>query len=192
MDKKQTTIFADRSNIEEKLRTAIHYLDNVLAKIPLGIAILEVPDFRYVRINNFLAEINNLPISAHIGKTISEILPEAAVNIIPRLQKVVDTGKTAEEFEFKTRLPKTAAQDRWFKDIFFPIRGLTGERLTGKIEAVGVMVEETTQVRESTLKFEKKIIELEKMMRAIADKELKMTDLKREVKEMEELGSKLK
>ena len=50
-------------------------------------------DLRYVRINEFLAAANGIPASEHIGKSISEVLPEiAAAGAEAELRQVLKTG----------------------------------------------------------------------------------------------------
>ncbi len=47
---------------------------------------------RYVEVNPWLAHINGLPVSEHIGKTIRETLPDLADAIEVQLQLVIDEG----------------------------------------------------------------------------------------------------
>lgn len=135
-------------------------LDTVLINLPVGVAILESPDFRYSKINHTLADINGLSIEEHLGKPIAEVLPHAAADIIPELQRVLDTGEATPKREFTTRLPKDPNQLRYFIDAFFPIFGVDGNP-----EAVGVMVLDITE-RKAT---ENELIKERILLRAITD-----------------------
>jgi len=132
------TDITDHKKEEEELQRIYEYLDNILFNLPVGIAILEGPEFRYFRINRMLAEINGLDVEDHLGRPLKEVLPDAAANLLPRLQKVLETGKSSLNFEFSIRLPKDLSEDRHFIDSFFPIKNKDG-----KITAVGAVVLDT-------------------------------------------------
>ena len=129
---------------EISLRKAQEYLYTILLHLPVGVAILEGPDFRYFTINKALAEINGMSVDDHLGRPLKEVLPDAAGDIIPRLRRVRETGVTATEHEFSTRLPRNPDVARHFRDTFFPIMGPDG-----KPEAVGAIVVEMTALRQA-------------------------------------------
>jgi len=125
----------ERKRADEVLRTTKEYLDTVILKMPAGLAILEGAEFKYFRINQELADINGLSMEEHLGRPIAEVLPQAAKDIVPVLQKVLDTGESTPRREFSTRLPKDPDEIRHFIDCLFPIKGPDG-----KVKAVGVVV----------------------------------------------------
>ena len=127
-----------------ELRTTQEYLDTILLNLPVGIAIMEGPEFRYYRINHHLAEINGLPVEDHLGRPLAEVLPDAAPDIVPGLQQVFETGKPRPYREFSTRLPKDPDTIRHFIDSFFPIKGADGQPI-----AVGVTVFEITERKQA-------------------------------------------
>lgn len=55
---------------------------------PVGLAVLDT-DLRYVRINRQLAEWNGLPIAAHIGRHVSEIVPDLTDQVVEALYRVL-------------------------------------------------------------------------------------------------------
>jgi PAS domain-containing protein len=91
---------------EKELRTTREYLDTILLNMPAGLAILEGPEFKYFRINPELADINEVPVEEHLGRPLAEVLLQAAKDIVPVLQKILDTGESTQRREFCTRLPK--------------------------------------------------------------------------------------
>ncbi|MCH8021328.1 sigma 54-interacting transcriptional regulator, partial [candidate division KSB1 bacterium] len=125
----------ERKRVYEELRTTREYLDTILLNMPAGLAILEGPEFKYSRINQELADINGVPVEEHLGRPLAEVLPQAAKDIVPVLQKVLDTGESTPRREFSTRLPKDPDEIRHFIDSFFPIKGQDGE-----VKAVGAVV----------------------------------------------------
>ena len=62
----------DQSEVEKSLA----YLESVLAHGPAGFALLD-RDLRYTRVNRRLAEINGLPVEAHLGRTVEDVLGRA-------------------------------------------------------------------------------------------------------------------
>lgn len=81
-----------RAEADQELLKLSTYLDSIFQNMPAGVAILEAPDFRYLRINQTLAAINGLSIEEHLGRPLAEVIPDAAPDIVPGLKKVLETG----------------------------------------------------------------------------------------------------
>jgi PAS domain S-box-containing protein len=75
------------------LQEASILLDTLFANAPIGMAIWD-ENLRFVRLNSVLAEINGLPECDHIGKTVSELLPDADHNMIQAQRRVIETGES--------------------------------------------------------------------------------------------------
>ena len=84
--------FSYISEAEEALQKLTEYLDATFLNLPVGLAILEGPEFRYFRINHTLAAINGQSIEEHLGRPLAEVIPDAAPDIVPGLKKVLETG----------------------------------------------------------------------------------------------------
>ncbi|MCH8820156.1 MAG: PAS domain-containing protein [Acidobacteria bacterium] len=119
-------------------------LDSILLNLPVGIAILEGPEFRYFRINQVLAQLNGLPIEDHLGKPLAEVLPDTATTLLPILQLILDTGKPVLGRQSSIVLPDHPDQLRHMVDYLFPIMG-TDE----KPKAVGMVVVDVTERKEA-------------------------------------------
>ncbi len=150
---------AEATKTKVELRIAQEYLDAVLLNLPVGIAILEGPDFRYYRINHRLAEINGLSVADHLDRPLAEVLPEAAPDIIPGLRHVFETGEPILDREFSTRLPKDPDVVRYFRDSFFLIKA------NGKPRAVGAVVLEITERKQAEEALQRSHAELERRVR---------------------------
>ena len=64
-------------------------------------------DLRFVRINDQLGEINGLPVEAHVGRTVAEILPtllEPALREVT--ERVLATGLPVSDREFNGKTPR--------------------------------------------------------------------------------------
>ncbi len=144
------------SETEKELTRTQEYLETIFSNIPAGIAIMEGPEFRYVKVNNRLAEINGLSVEDHLGRPLAEVLPAAAADIGPRLRQVMETGEPSSPFEFSTSLPKSPDEAFWFVDRFFPINDTNGE-----VRGVGAVVLEVTARKRAEIALQEAYGELE-------------------------------
>ena len=89
-----------------------------------------------VYINNALAQMNRLPTAAHYGKTVREILGDAAPTIEATLRQVLAMGESVSNLELVAALPNRSDPGHWISN-FFPIA-----EEEGKTTRVGVVVME--------------------------------------------------
>ncbi|WP_412070037.1 chemotaxis protein CheB [Rubrivirga sp. IMCC43871] len=87
---------ADERTIDEQLTE----IEAIYATAPVGLAYLD-HELRYRRINQRLAEINGLPVEAHIGRRGPELFPLLADVVEPLLLRVLETGEAVEDVEFQ-------------------------------------------------------------------------------------------
>ncbi len=148
---------AAHKRIERDLKTSGEYLDTVVLNLPVGVAVLEGPEFRFVQINHNLAQINGLSVEDHLGKTLAEVLPAAAPDILPELRRVLETGEPSLHREFNTTLPGDPATVRHFIDLFFRITGANGKPV-----AVCAVVREITDRKNAEEELQRSYAELER------------------------------
>jgi len=162
-------LLTDHTQLKHDLRLSIQHLNSILENTPAGVAILEGEDFVYRLVNRRLADINGLSVEAHLGQPLKKILPTIALNILPRLQAVVDTGLPTKSREFSANMPNDPNNIRWFIDSFFPIS--TPENTS---KAVGVIVIDITEQKRAELAFQKANKELKREIqeRSIAENSL--------------------
>ncbi len=67
-------------------------VERLNATAPLGICYFDT-DLRFCYINKVLANINGLPVEAHLGKSIYEVIQDVAVGVVPQLRQVIQTGQ---------------------------------------------------------------------------------------------------
>ncbi|GAB4111739.1 MAG: hypothetical protein Fur005_06720 [Roseiflexaceae bacterium] len=75
-------------------------LNTLLETAPIGIGVLD-RELRYQHINDALAAINGLPAHAHIGRQITDVLPQAGEWISAYLSRVRDTGEPIIDMEIQ-------------------------------------------------------------------------------------------
>ena len=111
---------------------ALAKLEALLAASPVGMAFVD-RDLRYLRINDALARLNGRPAEEHLGRTIAEVLPDAAPVIEPLVRGILETGRPLMNYEL-TRPDGFSVLAN-----YFPIRDVGGE-----IAAVGAVVLDVT------------------------------------------------
>ena len=132
---------------EAQLKTIVHERERALAKLeallaacPIGIAFFD-RDLRYIRINQALAAINARSVDEHIGRSISEIVPDLAHALEPIMQRVLASGEPVLNVELSGNPPSTPEETRAFLGTFFPVR--VGQDVTG----IGVVLVEVTDLK---------------------------------------------
>jgi len=129
------------------LNDTLALLDSMLANAPIGFAFFDLR-LRMVRVNQFLAKMNELPVSRHLGKAIEEIFaPSAAHRLRTGIEQVFKDGNAVRDLEVQSDEPvsgpsRGATETRsWLANIY-PVR--TDAQT---VRWVGVILVETTQRR---------------------------------------------
>ena len=110
----------------------------------VGLCILD-KDLRYIAINNRLAEINGVPPSDHLGKTIRQILGEFGRVVEEKCLEVTSKGKPL-HFQLSGRLPSRNEEGHWVMHCL-PIKDETGA--VTRLGAVVVEITEQKKLEES-------------------------------------------
>ena len=91
---------------------------------PVGLAFVD-PDFRYLAVNERLAEMHNLPITAFLGRRIGEVVPEIIEQIEPRFRRAL-AGEPVQDCI--TNYRKDGAHPvRRLQSSYQPVRDMAGE-----------------------------------------------------------------
>ena len=136
------------ASIEEQragLNDTLALLDSMLANAPIGFAFFD-RKLRFVRINQFMAEMNQLSISRHLGRTLADVIPlEAAGKLEPLIKKVFESSVAVRDLELNTSLsPEPGRARTWLVNIY-PVK--TG--VTHAVRWAGVIVVDTTERKHS-------------------------------------------
>jgi PAS domain S-box-containing protein len=109
----------------------------------------EGQEYRFLKINQILADINGAAVEEHLGKTITEVIPEIAPLVVPILEQVLTTGKPILNLEITTDTPQLPGVKRDWLISYFPI--FANEQ---KAVAVGVILTEITQRKQAEEKIQ--------------------------------------
>ena len=104
----------------------------------VGLAFVD-DKLRFQVINETLAGMNGVPVEAHLGRTVREILGQAGDVIERKLKRVFSTGRPAVNIEISIKLPTRGEVGHWIEN-YFPIRDSSG-----RVKQVGSIVVEVTE-----------------------------------------------
>jgi PAS domain S-box-containing protein len=116
-------------------------LDTLLQQAPVGFAFID-REFRYSHVNTRLAETNGIPVAEHLGRTVEEIVPQLADQVVPILQRVYDEGEPLTGIEIVGETPAQPGVTRVWEEGFFPVQ-VPGLGIIG----AGVVIVEVTEHR---------------------------------------------
>ncbi|MGL5881054.1 MAG: PAS domain-containing protein [Xenococcaceae cyanobacterium] len=129
----------DRLQIEETVRQQLAEMESIYTNAPIGLCFVDT-NFRFVRINEQLAQINGLPVSAHIGRTLRDVLPEMAEQLEPLYQQVIESGKPIIDLEVRGTNRAQPGRERDWLVSYYPQKD-SDDLVVG----VNVMVQEITE-----------------------------------------------
>jgi len=115
----------ERVRARAELERRVAQLRSVYDGVPVGLAFHD-RDLRFLEINDALAAINGLPVAAHVGRGVAEVLPETAADIVPIQRRVIETGEPLEGIEVRTRTA-ASGDERDYLVSYTPARDAAGE-----------------------------------------------------------------
>ncbi len=132
-------LYQESREAAKRVDETLALLDTLLASAPVGFAFYD-RELRFVRINQTMAAINGLPIEAHLGRTLVEVIPTLAPTLGPLFQRILVTGASALNLEFVGELPSEPGQIRSWLASYYPV--YTADR---QMLGVGAMVADITE-----------------------------------------------
>jgi PAS domain S-box-containing protein len=120
--------------LRQRLASTAGLLDVTFERAPVGLALMDA-DGRYVRVNERLAEIDNIPAADHVGRTIAELLPSLPEQVRSDVARVARTGEPLIDVE--------VSGDREYVASYWPIVRPAGDEVIG----VGIVVSDVTERR---------------------------------------------
>jgi PAS domain S-box-containing protein len=118
----------DRARLHEEAQESLALLESVLASSPVGIGLWDA-DLRFVRVNEALARINGLPVEAHVGRTLADVIPELAPQLEPVYRRVLESGVPLVHEETTSETPTRPGGVRHWLASYYPVRTAAGEAL---------------------------------------------------------------
>jgi len=164
-----------RQDAAEALLESEELLGAYFSASKVGLCILDA-HFRYLAINQTMAEMNGVPAETHLGKSVREMLGDFAEMVEPQVKRVLETQQPVLNLELTFQLPTRKEPGHWMEH-YFPMKDVTG-----KVTKIGVVVVEITEQRKleeslrdvsETLREEKKrqhvMMEVSRLLAARSD-----------------------
>lgn len=126
-------------NLRERLGT--NPLASFFTGAPAGLAIVD-RELKFLRVNRTLAQMHHLPVEDHLSRQLGEVVPGLAPTLQPVLERVIETGRPALDFEVTVAEPTVSVEVRHWRYSCFAL-GVPEEAST----AVGMIVVDVTDAR---------------------------------------------
>lgn len=114
-------------------------IETIYATAPIGLCFIDT-DLKFVCINEHLAAINGLPVSAHLGRTLRDILTDQADILDSLYRQVIETGEPILNLEVHGTNQAQPGVERDWAASLYPLK-----REDGQVLGVNVMVQEVTE-----------------------------------------------
>ena len=111
----------ERTRLLAELEAERALLNTLLDNAPVGFGFFD-HDLRYVRLNPALAELNGLPVEDHLGRTMPEVLPRMSPEVFDAFRRVLRTGASVVNKEFRGETPRTPGRPRYWLCSFYPVK----------------------------------------------------------------------
>jgi len=165
-------------------KTLEQRMESFFTGSPAGMCIID-NEFRWVKINKKMADINGYSVEEHIGKTFEELLPKLAPQLLPMCKAIVDNGKSFLNMEISGETPRNQGHIRHWISSYFPVPGIDIRH-----RYVGCIVVEVTDLKKAQeelgREFEqsKKYLDIAGVMFLVLDREGRVLMLNKKGVEM--------
>lgn len=105
--------------------------------IPMGLCVIDT-NMRFVRVNVALAQMNGVPVADHVGKLVSEVVPDLDLPARQLMHEVISTGNVVGPFEIIGETAAEPGKTRYWTEIWSPIFDQTGKVVAASIAALDV------------------------------------------------------
>jgi PAS domain S-box-containing protein len=147
---------------------SLSLLNTLVGNAPVGIACLDT-EMRYRLVNRPIADMNGLPIEAHLGRTLAEVVPDLVAQAEPLFREAL-AGRAVVDHHIAGQMPKAPGEERHWLESWYPIK-TPDDRMLG----VGVIVQEITERKRA--EHEKQfLLESERAARSAAERANRLKD----------------
>jgi len=116
-------------------------LDTVFRGASIGLAFVD-RELRFVRVNEALAAMTRVPVDAHVGRSLADVLGPLAGSVVPMFEAVFRTGQPLLDRELLVTPVGADPGQRTYLASYYPVAAAEG-----RIEWVGCIVSDVTERR---------------------------------------------
>ncbi|HEV2993492.1 MAG TPA: PAS domain-containing protein, partial [Acidimicrobiia bacterium] len=128
-----------------ELEETVARLDTLLEHAPVAFAFFD-REFRFVRVNEALTDIDGVAVSDHLGRTVADVLPAFWPQLERLFRRVLDTEQAVVGPEFGGLTQGDPGRERFFSLSVYPVRGASGSTL-----GLGALALEITERKRAEL-----------------------------------------
>ncbi len=133
------SVRAHRSvNIDTMTRVTPELI-HIYKEMPIGLCYFDT-NFRFLLINDWLANLNGMTADEHLGRTIGQVLPDVAAGVELQLRQVIQTGEPIIGGTVEAETPAQPGVKKTFQHNYYPVRSDDGT-----ITGVSCVVEDITE-----------------------------------------------
>jgi PAS domain S-box-containing protein len=124
-----------------KSEESLTLIETLQSTAPVGFAFVD-REFRIVRINQTLAEVNGAPLEDQLGRTVAEVVPDVWSQMESVYRRVLDTGKPVVNLEVDRERGETGDRRHWLAS-YYPVI------IDDEVVGLGVVVVDITDRKEA-------------------------------------------
>lgn len=147
---------------EERMRQQNAELENIYQAAPIGLSLID-RHFRFIRINEALAEINGASVGQMLGRTVREVTPEMADRLEPIIKWVIKTGQPIMNLDMRGVTAREPGVERDWLVSYYPIKAVDGG-----VQGIGSVVLDMTDRKQAKMRIEE-LLRKEQEARAQAE-----------------------
>ena len=128
---------ADNCNLQAAIaesKAVLNEIEQIYRYAPVGFCFMDT-NYRYTRMNEHLAEMSGVTVDAALGRTLREVVPHLADDIIAMHRPIFERGEPVLNAEVHGASPKPPNGERHWLMNCFPLRSESGD-IIGLIDAV--------------------------------------------------------
>jgi PAS domain S-box-containing protein len=144
---------------EERLRRSLAELEAIYRTAPVGLAVFDTR-FRFVHVNNRIAEMDGTSPQDHIGRSVAEVIPAIAEQTEAVFRSVMESGKPVLGVEIAGTTGISPDEPITWLASWYPLRDAAGE-----IAAINVVAEDISERKRA----EATLAEREQQFRTLAN-----------------------
>jgi PAS domain S-box-containing protein len=116
------------AGLARQAREARAVVRSTAANAPVGFSFVDTR-LRYLDINPALAAVNGVPVEAHLGRTVAEVLPDLWPALEPVYRAVIEEGRTVADLELRAAVPSDPGRERDWLLTYYPVKDEAGRVL---------------------------------------------------------------
>jgi PAS domain S-box-containing protein len=129
----------EKKQVAGVLAEQLAHIESLYQNAPIGMCVLD-RELRFVRINQRLAEMNGIPATAHLGRTLRDVLPAIADVAEAGLREVLRTGVPQLGIELTSETPAQPGVPRTWTGHWIPLSDAQGE-----VGGISLVIDEVTE-----------------------------------------------